>query len=154
MLFCFLSSRKQYSMLICKDLSGSKIHASLSWLWNVAWNTVPWARVCFWEPSTSSAYPASQSDPMWLNLNTSSKKAAQGPHKKPLGANLTSLYCFPPHLSGTPFRESSPSKIAHWEAPASGLSAQELCVPIFKVQLATLALCLWLPFLPREVGIA
>lgn len=98
--------------------------------------TLPCERiVSFWESSGSSMCPASQSDPMWLNLNTSSKEAAHNPHKKPLGANLTSLYCFPPHLTGIPFRESSSSKITHWEAPASGLSAQELCVPIFRFSL-------------------
>lgn len=48
--------------------------------------------------------------------------------------------------------ERASSRIPYWKAPASGLSAQELRVPIFKVQLATLARYLWLPFLPREIG--
>lgn len=49
------------------------------------------------------------------------------------------------------WRELPPESLIE-KAPASGLSAQELRVPIFKVQLATLARYLWLPFLPREIG--
>lgn len=70
MLFCFLSSRKQYFMLICKDLSGSKIHASLSWLWKHCLKHCPMNPLCAFESQVEvqhiQLHNLTQSDSTWI----------------------------------------------------------------------------------------
>lgn len=74
------------------------------------------------------------------------------PPKEPLGSNLASLFLLSSLPLGKPIQEENSLQNLLMRRPQpSGLSAQELHVPIFKVQLATLALCLWLLFLTREV---
>lgn len=87
-----------------------------------------------------------------LNLDTFSKKTSQNPHRKPLGTNFPlPCFAFLPTSWETYSGGELPLESLNEKAPVFWpFSSGTLC-PIFKVQFVTLALCLWLPFLPWEV---